>query len=186
MIIGLTGRAGSGKSTAASILLDLVELTLIDLDRIGHLLLTESQVIQSITEAFGRDILNDEGFVKRPFLRKRVLSEPSQLIVLNGIIHPLIKQRTLEQIENAITPHVLIEGALLEEIGLLMVCDNIIVVDASDRDIKQYAPDNYCFTQYQKSRAVYKSYGDFLLVNRYDPHQLFSDCKDVVSTLLER
>ncbi len=121
MIIGLTGRAGSGKSTAASILLDLVESTLIDLDRIGHLLLTESQVIQSITEAFGRDILNDEGFVKRPFLRKRVLSEPSQLIVLNGIIHPLIKQRTLEQIENAITPHVLIEGAFLEEIGLLVV-----------------------------------------------------------------
>ena len=186
MIVGLTGRAGSGKSTAASILLDLVELTLIDLDQIGHLLLTESHVIPLLTEAFGRDILNDEGLVMRPFLRQLILSEPSQLIVLNGILHPLIKQRVLEQIENAITSHIVIEGALLDEIGLLTVCDHIIVVDASDRDIKQYAPDNYCFTQYQKSRAVYKSYGDFLLVNSYDPHQLFSDCKDVVSTLLER
>jgi dephospho-CoA kinase len=87
---GLTGGAGTGKSTVARLLEEL-GARIIDADRIGHeLLLPSSSVYSEVVRRFGKDILDPSGQIQRPRLGAIVFADPAQLAALNALLHPEI------------------------------------------------------------------------------------------------
>ena len=60
MIIAVTGRVGSGKSYAADIIKSYFEVSIIDMDLIGHDLLNRADITAQCIDTFGEIILNTE------------------------------------------------------------------------------------------------------------------------------
>ncbi len=157
MIIGLTGRVGVGKSFVASLLVQRFDVLHLDLDVIGHEILQVPVVQDSLLERFG--------VADRPGLGAIVFSDKKALEDLNAIMHPLMKAFVLEQLKLAVKP-VVISGALLDEIGLLDVCDQIWVVDAPDDVIRERIGEKFeKIASMQRSREVYLVEADVVFHN---------------------
>tara|TARA_A100001015_G_C14782920_1_gene629887 strand:+ start:388 stop:672 length:285 start_codon:yes stop_codon:yes gene_type:complete len=90
-IIGITGQVGSGKTFAADHINSQLNCDYLDLDKIGHQLLTQKKVITQLQHDFGDTIIEDNK-VSRKKLGDIVFSDYSKLSQLNQYIHPLIKQ----------------------------------------------------------------------------------------------
>lgn len=88
--IGLTGGIGSGKSTAAQTLVEL-GAALVDTDAIARRLTAPRGVaLPAIAQAFGPELVSDQGGLDRDRMRALAFSDPSARRRLEAILHPLI------------------------------------------------------------------------------------------------
>lgn len=99
-LIGLTGGIGSGKSTVSGFLREW-GVTVVDAD-VGARAVVEPGTpgFESIVEAFGNEVLRN-GSLDRHRLAALVFGDPGALAVLNGIVHPLVRQWTASRLEEA-------------------------------------------------------------------------------------
>ena len=131
-IIGLTGRSGSGKGTAAAIFAKH-GVPSIDTDAVYHdLLLQKGPCTEELCDAFGDGILGADGLVDRKKLSAAVFGKensPALLHTLNSITHKYIMAKTHEIVlahaKNG-APAVLIDAPLLFEAGVQKECDLVL------------------------------------------------------------
>jgi len=131
--VGLTGGIGSGKSTVAA-MFAASGVPVLDLDAVGRELTRSGEpALQALVEAFGRDILNNDGSLNRARLAERCFGDAEQTQILNRIMHPPIwaaEERWLQQLT---APYALIEAAVLQESGGASRMDAMVVVVASEQ-----------------------------------------------------
>jgi dephospho-CoA kinase len=90
MILGLTGGMGCGKSTAAEMFASH-GFALLDSDAIVRTILsTDKDVIESIKEKFGKEILAESGAIDRKELAHRVFPDETALRWLEELLHPRV------------------------------------------------------------------------------------------------
>ena len=96
-LIGLTGGIGMGKSTSAS-LLSLGGLPVIDTDIIAREIVEPGEpALTEIAATFGRELIDDEGKLRRAALAQIVFSSPAKRKELESILHPIIRDRWIGQ-----------------------------------------------------------------------------------------
>ncbi|MBH5334322.1 dephospho-CoA kinase [Streptomyces pactum] len=130
--VGLTGGIGAGKSEVSG-LLSSYGAVLIDSDRIAREVVEPGAPgLAAVVEAFGPEILTEQGALDRPKLGGLVFTDPERLKVLNGIVHPLVRERSAQLAADA-GPHAIVvnDVPLLTENGLAPLYDLVIVVDAA-------------------------------------------------------
>lgn len=132
VLAGLTGGAGSGKSTAAGYFRGL-GAKVIDADRIGHgLLKAGSPCHDKVIKAFGPGIAAG-GRINRKALGKVVFGNKREMRKLNRIVHPCILtdiKNKIEKIKNGgFKGLVIVDAALIVPWGLQKKLDILIVVD---------------------------------------------------------
>ncbi|MDO5441832.1 MAG: dephospho-CoA kinase [Bacillota bacterium] len=126
MIIGITGGIGTGKSTVSSVLRDC-GCTVIDADAIyKELVMPGMPLLQELTDAFGEDILYDDGSLNTVKLSQKALGTP----LLNEITHSAISKEIFKRIDEAKTKDVYLDIPLLFEAGFDKHCDVIWMVTA--------------------------------------------------------
>jgi len=143
IIIGITGPMGAGKDTVAKIL-QKKGAEIIDVDKLAHTLYpAQSLLWQKIVKAFGSKILSRGGEINRKKLGVIVFGDHRQLKVLNRIVHPELKKEIIREVEirkfenvgTGLVPVreklIVINAALLKEIGLIDLVDEVWVVMAS-------------------------------------------------------
>ena len=168
MILGITGRVGTGKSFAAEQLHKLFDYTIIELDLIGHQLLRNNQIKQQCIAIFGTQILNHDGEINRQTLGNIVFQNSMQLLKLNNLLHPLILQDVKTKLER-IQKNTCIVGALINEIGLSPFCDLILVIDANDEAIINISgPKFKKISIHQISRKGYLGLSKHHILNSFD------------------
>lgn len=96
--IFIIGGMGAGKSMATKALVE-EGLPFIDLDEVGHEVLTRDYVKADLVEAFGEDILNAEGEVDRPVLAAKAFVNEIQTSLLNSITMPRIEETFADRID---------------------------------------------------------------------------------------
>ncbi|WP_415951021.1 dephospho-CoA kinase [Streptomyces sp. KLOTTS4A1] len=130
--VGLTGGIGAGKSSVSE-MFEAYGAVLIDADRIAREVVAPGTPgLAAVVEAFGEEILAEDGSLDRPRLGSIVFADPERLAVLNGIVHPLVGARSAELERAADEDAVVIHDVpLLTENGLAPLYDVVIVVDAS-------------------------------------------------------
>ena len=128
MLIGLTGKSGSGKSYAASLLKKWGALV-IDCDKIAHEVLLSPEVTEKIRLFFGDDVF-EGGIPNRKKLGEKVFSNAEALKNLNSIMHPVIVREILS-LEEKGRPCI-IDGSELEASGIDGKCEHIIVIKADE------------------------------------------------------
>ncbi|MGA5798699.1 dephospho-CoA kinase [Streptomyces cellulosae] len=132
LTVGLTGGIGAGKSEVSRLLVERGAV-LIDADRIAREVVEPGTPgLAAVVEAFGEDILAEDGSLDRPRLGALVFNDPEKLATLNSIVHPLVGARSRELEEAAPEDAVVVHDVpLLTENGLAPLYDVVIVVDAS-------------------------------------------------------
>lgn len=89
--IFIIGGMGAGKSTVRKVLTEQ-GLPYIDLDQVGHEVLTWPTVKEDLAETFGSDILGEDGEVDRGALATKAFAAPAETRKLNRISMPRIEE----------------------------------------------------------------------------------------------
>lgn len=136
-IIGITGGVGCGKSTVLSLIKDNFNAFIIMADEVGRELMeVDAPAYVKIVKSFGEGILNEDKTINRPRLSKIVFNDKKQLKVLNGIVHPLVKEYIVKDIaqkaEAKEYDYYFVEAALLIEDHYDAICDELWYVYAKD------------------------------------------------------
>jgi len=139
LIIGLTGGIGSGKTTVSNLFKNL-GVPIIDTDVIARELVdNDHSVLEEITDAFGKIILDDDGLLDRNILAKIIFSEEHKKQQLENILHPKIRIK----VEKAIKiyhakpnqpQYIIVVIPLLFETNFHQLIDKTLVVIANEEN----------------------------------------------------
>ncbi len=128
--MGLTGGVASGKSTVAGTLRELGAVV-VDADLLAREVVAPgTDGLREVVEAFGRELLTDDGQLDRPAMGALVFADEQSRRTLEAIIHPRVRQRGAE-LEAAAGPDTVVvhDIPLLTETGQAEAFDAVIVVD---------------------------------------------------------
>jgi dephospho-CoA kinase len=99
-LFGLTGGIGTGKSTSAGLLAHR-GISVIDTDTIAREITAPGQpALVEIATAFGNDLIDALGKLRRAALGEIVFASPEKLTRLEAILHPRIREVWTRQVEN--------------------------------------------------------------------------------------
>jgi len=133
-VIGITGNTGSGKTTVANMLCNYGGHA-IDADVVSRKLMEpEGAAYKPVTSVFGPEILKTDGEIDRKKLGQIVFNDVKKRTMLENIIHPLVTEEILKQIENSDSPVVSLDAVLLVESGLYRHCSAVWLVIAPAKD----------------------------------------------------
>lgn len=135
-IIGLTGQTGAGKSSVRE-MLRKQGAAVIDADTVAHDIAdNEIWCLVEIVEHFSCLVLNDKGKLNRKALGRMVFSDKKQLLALNKIMFPYIREAIEKQIDellNAGAKLIIVDGATLIESKCSKMCSVLISVTADEK-----------------------------------------------------
>jgi dephospho-CoA kinase len=131
--IGLTGGIASGKSVVAARLAEHGAL-LVDADALAREVVAPGTPgLARVVDAFGTDMLAADGSLERAKLGALVFGNAAQLAVLNGIVHPMVREAAAGIIAAADEGSVVVQDIpLLVETGQASAFHLVLVVDAPD------------------------------------------------------
>ncbi len=108
-VIGVGGCIGSGKTTVSKIFAEY-GAQYISADEIGWEVLEEIQ--EELKNTFGKEIMRDKE-IDRGKLRDIVFSDRRHLERLNGLSHPLLKEKLIDRLDAITRGVVVVDAALL-------------------------------------------------------------------------
>jgi dephospho-CoA kinase len=137
--IGLTGGIGSGKSTVARLLV-ACGAVLVDADAIARQVTAAGgAAVKEIASQFGDQVITAEGAMDRDRMRQLAFNDPAARQRLEDIIHPLVRQETMRQSEQAVKAAMGGGACIVFDIPLLVESgrwrqqvDHVLVVDCSE------------------------------------------------------
>lgn len=152
----VTGGIATGKSTFCEFLRKLDPTAVFfDADAQVHELLTSPDVVGKIALSLGNDLQSPDGTLDRTRTSKLVFQDPGARRILEGILHPLVRQACLQAQhhakEQSPAPLFIADIPLYYETGFPFQADLQIVVA--------------CGPQTQRSRLLQRS-------PNHDPHQI--------------
>jgi len=134
MTIGLTGGIGSGKSTVSK-LFEILGYAVFYSDDVAKEVYFNQKVKKQVVELLGPESYIGDHQLNKSFISSRIFSDTILLHKLNAIIHPAVKDRMAQFVEENKTKHVIKESALLFEAKLEQEVDKIIVVAANEEQV---------------------------------------------------
>ncbi len=133
MVIAVTGGIGCGKSAVSRILADTLGASLQNSDEICRQELSLGrQGLVEVERRWGRRFLAPSGELDRAALREAAFHQPTVLVDLENILHPLVARRLQEKmaVEKERGRSLVAEVPLLFEVGWEKMFDCIVVVRA--------------------------------------------------------
>ena len=129
--IGLTGGIGSGKSTVSALLAERGAV-IVDADRIAREVVAPGTPgLAQVVEAFGEAVVAADGSLDRQALAAIVFGDAQARARLDGIVHPLVRARSLERLAAVPEGAVVVNDVpLLVETGQAASYDLVLVVEA--------------------------------------------------------
>ncbi len=136
-IIGVTGGIGSGKSMVCDVFATL-GIPVFEADEQAKKIYEDyPQLLDTLRDLFGDAIMHN-GHLNKPALAKIVFNNEAELLKLNALVHPLVKDQFHQWIRQQNAPYIIREAAILIESGAYAGCDRIILVTApADLRIKR-------------------------------------------------
>ena len=94
--VAVTGGIGCGKSSVLEILKN-ASFEILDTDKIVHQILCENLDLKNkIIDEFGEQCLSIKGDINREVLGKKIFKSEEKRNVLNSLIHPIVRKKTLD------------------------------------------------------------------------------------------
>lgn len=190
MVIGITGPAGSGKSTVSKLIKKILndKVRIIDVDRVGHEVLTLFFIKKKLRDVFGEEIIDNEGNISRVKLGNIVFSDKEKLEILNQTVHPTIFKKTREILKKSLKKSdiIILDAALLHKIGLDKLCDKIILVESPKQKRIERLIDKRGVPKEKAEKIVNSQnlenlgYYDFKIFNEEDINKLYKEVAKIV------
>ncbi|WP_305818129.1 dephospho-CoA kinase [Photobacterium leiognathi] len=134
LVIGLTGGIGSGKTTVANLFADTYGIDIIDADIVAREVVEPNTFgLNAIIEKCGKEILLEDGMLNRAKLRDAIFSQPELKVWLNNLLHPLIREKMQQDINQSQSPYCLLVVPLMVENNLQTMTHRLLVVDVDEQ-----------------------------------------------------
>ena len=134
-LVGLTGGIAAGKSTVAKhwVSRGAVE---IDADLLAREVIAPGTPgEEQVKEAFGTGVFDSEGSLDRKALGQLVFNSKEDLLKLEGIVHPLVRERTKELLASLHEDSIAIYTVpLLVEANVDLPFDTVVTVEAPENE----------------------------------------------------
>jgi dephospho-CoA kinase len=133
IILGITGKTASGKSTISKYIKKKIGNTLfIDVDKVAKDIYCKNPNVRlELVECFGEKVCSFDGTVNYKFLAEKVFSSKKELTSLNNLMFGLIEQEIKKIIKAGRDKRcIIIDAAILFDSNLYKLCDYIILVKA--------------------------------------------------------
>ncbi|TMQ55917.1 MAG: dephospho-CoA kinase [Candidatus Eisenbacteria bacterium] len=137
-ILGLIGRAGSGKTTVARAL-EHDGARVIEADRVGHEVADRDPAVrEGLIAEYGAGVYRADGTLDRGRVAARVFRDPEARARLDRLVHPRIVARIREEIgqlrREGFRGVVVVDAALMPRWGFERECDAVIAVVAPESE----------------------------------------------------
>lgn len=131
-IVAMTGGVACGKSTVSA-LFEALGVPVIDADAVAREVVRPgSALLAEVVEAFGPEVLAQDGSLRRDRLRALVFADPRARKRLEAILHPAINQTLWERAAAQQAPYCIVAVPLLVETGQQDRADSVLVVDVPE------------------------------------------------------
>lgn len=131
MLIGITGKSGSGKTCISKMLESMDDnIVALNIDEIGHLTLLNKEVQTKLVKAFGESILIDNG-IDRNILGQLVFSSKEKMKILEDITWIHMRNYIDKFLKENKDKIIILEWALLPSYHYFEMCNLKIFIDAS-------------------------------------------------------
>jgi dephospho-CoA kinase len=189
-LIGLTGAIAAGKSAALEVLAEL-GAEVLSTDAVTHELLASDRVRELLVERWGADLAPD-GTLDRARIGAIVFEDPSELSWLEGILHPMVRDRVVAW-QAELDPETklgVVEVPLLFEGSMEKFFDATLVVATADELRASRAGERgtdalAAREERQLSQAVKISRADFVVRNDGSPEELQKAIAELWPKLIE-
>lgn len=194
--VAITGRSGCGKSTVAEYYRSL-GFAVLDGDAVARdITQPGSPCLPALAQAFGADILDEHGTLRRGVLAQRAFGTKQAAQRLTDITHPEIVRRLVAGVQKARAAGaklVFVDGAVIVGARFQAYCDAIVVVRAPQHVLEQriMRRDGISLAAArsrlaaQTPQAVLDAAATFILENDGDPQALKAQAHSVLQKLLE-
>ncbi|MBR9883178.1 MAG: dephospho-CoA kinase [Oceanospirillales bacterium] len=192
--VGLTGGIGSGKSAAARLFAEM-GVPIVDADVVAREVVEPgSAALSSIADHFGVELLLDNGQLNRARLREIIFDDAEQKRWLEALLHPLIRQRIVDQLSRQGHDYLILVSPLLIESGQSQLVDLIVVVDVDEQTQLQRTISRDGVDRQQVERILAAQMprqercdrADYLIDNGGDFDQLRAQVESVHKALLQK
>ena len=133
MIIGITGRSGSGKSYLSEIIAKKFDMIHLDIDKISHEVLSFPNTQKFLLNEFGESVFKN-GVLNRKILGNIAFNDKQKLQKLNDFCQHQIETK-LDQIISSTTKSIILDYALLWKLKQFKIC-NIKILLETDFEIR--------------------------------------------------
>ena len=194
MKVGLTGGIGAGKSTVADLFSQKGAVVIRSDELARQVIEPQTPGFQQVIDRFGKDFVNSEGYIDRAKLAQIVFKDDAALKDLENIIHPLVRNRTNQIIDQHTSETIIVnEIPLLLEKKMESLFDFLVIVISSEKNRLERLAQRGLTTEQATARMVKqvsdeerKAAADFLIVNDGNLDQLEADVEKIWQTLQER
>ncbi|MDO4926111.1 MAG: dephospho-CoA kinase [Turicibacter sp.] len=197
LTIGLTGGISSGKSTITSWFLEK-GIIVLDADQIVRQLQKPgSQLLYDLAHEFGPSVILENGELARDVLGSIIFHDEAAKQKLNAMIHPLVKQKLVEGIEQAKARGeqlVVLDVPLMFESGFESLVDRTLVVYVP-REIqvkrlmkRDQIDESYALAKINSQMSLEKKrdLADYVLNNEYSMRELRTQFEQMFEMLWEK
>ncbi|MAK90926.1 MAG: dephospho-CoA kinase [Oleibacter sp.] len=130
-VLGLTGGIGSGK-TAASDYFAGKGIRVVDADVVAREVVEPNEPAwRAIREHFGEQALLADQTLNRAWLREKVFNEPQERLWLEGHTHPRIRERIIQQLNDATSRYAVLVSPLLFESSQHALTQRTLLIDVT-------------------------------------------------------
>jgi len=158
LVIGVTGGIASGKTTVTNHFQKL-GIDVVDADQVAREATSVgTPALERIHEHYGETILDASGHLDRKQLRSIIFASEAEKQWLEDLLHPLIRNKILESLNEASGPYVLLSAPLLLENKLDQLTNFILVIDVPE--------------EVQISRACFRDNNDKNLIKKIIDSQI--------------
>lgn len=130
-IIGLTGGIGSGKSTVLSFFKKLGAAIFIADEEAKKLMLENPVLKNEIIDLFGEKAYDSNNKLNRKYISSIAFSDKEKLKLLNGLVHPKVRERFQHFLKGTSAEIIVYEAAILFESGNAQSCDYVVTITAA-------------------------------------------------------
>lgn len=161
MIIGVTGKSGSGKSTYAENLSKENGYVVIHIDDIGHKVLESDYIKNKLIEIFGKDSVVNNA-VDRKYIGDLIFTHRHLYKELSDLVWDDMKTE-IDKLLNSY-PDVILDWLLLPHTHYWNMCGKkfLVVADEDDRKSRVMARDNISAEYLNKRDSAGINYDDIL------------------------
>ena len=194
MKVGLTGGIGAGKSTVADLFSQKGAVVIRSDELARQVIEPQTPGFQQVIDRFGKEFVNSEGYIDRAKLAQVVFQDDAALKDLENIVHPLVRSRTNQIIDQHTSETIIVnEIPLLLEKKMESLFDFLVIVISSEKNRLERLSQRGLTTEQATARMSKqvsdderKAAADFLIVNDGNLDQLEVDVEKIWQTLQER
>ncbi|MDO4490277.1 MAG: dephospho-CoA kinase [Lachnospiraceae bacterium] len=178
-VFGITGEVGSGKSTVIEYLQQVHGARVLLMDLLGHEVMARGGICyQEVLDLFGPEFLKEDGELDRKAIGKVVFADQEKLEKLNSIVHPAVRIRVEQLVEEARlqgAEFMFMESALLLEEKYDEMCDELWYVYAKESVRRERLKESRGYSDEkidqmisnQQSEEMFRSRSNFIIDNSH-------------------